>query len=540
MDETRLEDHAIENIGIKHRLGSLLSSAGQMIWEIDRDFRVVFANELLTRVFGDPVGRTCHAFMSGSKDVCPDCPVKKIFEGAARVSGERLRYDKDGRPIWLQHTATPIYNKAGELIGATELIIDITQRKQTEEWLKDSERLYRNLVEQVPDIIFSLDTAGRFTFVNTQAERFLGRTVQRLLETPLGDYVDQLDRYRLESIFTLGPNDIWDEEIAVMDSEENRRYARIRCKASFNRDGTPIGFEGVMRDRTVRRKLEEDLRSSKEALVDKIKIIDELYEHIVQSGKCKAIAEHTAETAHELRQPLAIVGGFARRLDRQLDLPAPPDTDKQKQYLGIIISEIERLEKILDRLVDFTKRDLITRYGVNPNDLIEYILGIAQGRIIEKQIHFNVNLGAEIGDVPLDPGRFQQLVLNLVSNAIEATPVGGLIELETGVSIPSDKALKTGEFRSEGFFEMKIRNDGPEIPAEAIQKVFNPFYTTKQTGTGLGLAVSKKIVEDHTGTISVKSDGGGTVFTVWLPLSDPNAGSQNGEAVCEYLSMTRQ
>ncbi len=90
-----------------------------------------------------------------------------------------MRYDDDGRLMWLEHTATAVRNEAGRVIGANELTIDITQRKRNEEWLKDSERLYRDLVEQVPDTIFSLDGNGVFTFVNTQVEKFLGYPVQR-------------------------------------------------------------------------------------------------------------------------------------------------------------------------------------------------------------------------------------------------------------------------------------------------------------------------------------------------------------------------
>jgi PAS domain S-box-containing protein len=422
--------------------------------------------------------------------------------------------------LWLEHAAMAILYKTGEIIGANELTTDITQRKRDEEWVKDSERLYRNLVEQVPDTIFSLDGKGLFTFVNTQVEKFLGYPVQRLLDTALKDYLVDEDRDRFESILGLKPEEIWDEEVALVDVGGNRKFARIRCKASFDGGDRPVAFEGVMRDRTIRRKLEEELKASKGALVEKIKIIDELYEHIVQSGKCKAIEEHTAEVAHELRQPLAIVGGFARRMARQFNSGDPLDLERHRQYTSIIVTEIQRLERILDRLIDFTKRENIRLQRVNPNDLIEYIVGITEGRVKEKSIQLKASLGPEIGEIPVDPGRFQQLVLNLVSNAIEASPPNSVIELETGVSIPSDKALKTGDLSSAGFFEMKIRNQGPVIPSEALQKVFNPFFTTKQHGTGLGLTVTKKIVEDHVGSISVRSDEDGTVFTIWLPLNE--------------------
>jgi len=505
---------------IKDRFGTLLASAGQMYWEIDRNFTVTFANDLLKEVFGDPTGKKCYEFVCKRSQACPDCFVDKVLSGANRAVSEELRYDKDDMPIWLDNISTPIKNDAGEIIGASQLSIDITQRKRELVWIRDSERLYRNLVEQSPDVIFSLDAHGNFTFVNTQVENFLGFSVRHVLETPLKDYVAPEDRSRLEGISRLEPESIWDEEVAVIDANGARKYARIRMKVSFNEAEGTLGFDGVMRDRTVRRKLEEELRASRAALVEKIKIIDELYEHIVESGKCKAIEDHTAEVAHELRQPLAIVGGFARRLGKALAATDSIDLDRQKQYVNIIITEIQRLEKILDRLIEFTKRDSITFQKINPNELIKYILGITESRIVEKNISLNINLGAEIGEIPLDPGRFQQLVLNLLSNAIDASPQGSVIDLETGVSIPSDKALKTGALDSETFFEMKIRNNGPVIPPEILQNVFNPFFTTKEHGTGLGLTVSKKIVEDHGGSISVKSDDDGTAFTIWLPLKE--------------------
>ncbi len=514
-------------ISIRERFGGLLETAGQLYWEVDLGFRVIYANGSVKQVFGDPVGQLCHQFMARSDVVCPDCPVKRVFQGAPRATSERKRSTKEGLEIWLQHTATPMRDEGGNLVGASELMIDVTRRKAMEADLRDSERRYRTLVEQVPDIIFSLDKEGRFTFVNTQAEAFLGQSVRQILDTPLSEYVVEDDRSRLQSMHHLKPEAVWDEEIGIISRQGDRRFARIRCKGSFAQDGRLLGFEGVMRDRTERRKLEEDLRSSRTALMEKIKIIDELYEHVVQTGKSKAIEEHTAEVAHELRQPLAIVGGFARRMARKLNAHEVLDPETQKQYVEIIVTEVKRLERILDSLIDFTKRGAVRLQKVNPNDLVEYIVGITEGRRREKGIKIRTKLGQEIGEVPLDPGRFQQLVLNLLSNAIEASPNGAVVEIETGASIPSDKALRTAELESKSYFEMKIRNYGPRIPPKELNQIYTPFYTTKSKGTGLGLTVSKKIVEDHAGTISAKSDEEGTVFTIWLPLEPREAGEES-------------
>jgi len=225
----------------------------------------------------------------------------------------------------------------GRLLGFEGVMRDRTAQKKMEEdlrayqvSLKESERRYRNLVEQVPDIIFSLDTRGRFTFVNNQVEKFLGYKVVDMLDAPLWRYVPPEDRVLSETILQLRPDQIWDEEIGIVDSSGRHKWVRIRCQSSMDHRGRVAGYEGVMRDRTVRKLLEDELRSSKEELLAKMKIIDDLYEHIVASGTSKAIAQHTAEVAHELRQPLTIIGGFARRMARQLECCNKLDPEGRK------------------------------------------------------------------------------------------------------------------------------------------------------------------------------------------------------------------
>jgi PAS domain S-box-containing protein len=394
---------------------------------------------------------------------------------------------------------------------------ELEGRKRMEKWLIDSERRYRVLLEEVPDIIFILDQEGRFSYVNTQVEKFLDYPVFQILETPLIDYVIPEDRPLVETLLKTETDQIWDEEVEMMAAGKVQKFARIRCKVSFAEEHGPVRYEGVMRDITRRKGLEEEVKASRAELLEKIKIIDDLYEHIVQQGKSKAIADHTAEVAHELRQPLAIIGGFARRLSKYFESFLPQD-EGQRRSCEMIISEIQRLERILTSLIDFTRHERIRLERVDPTEIIERVLRVYEDRMRERQIGLITSFGKELAEVMLDPNRFEQVIRNLVSNAIEASTSGEAICIETGASVLSGKAQETGGLAVESYFEMKVKNWGKVIPPNELSKIFSPFYTTKNYGTGIGLTLCKKIVEDHNGSISVRSDNEGTVFTIWLPL----------------------
>ncbi|MEJ2718648.1 MAG: ATP-binding protein, partial [Deltaproteobacteria bacterium] len=202
----------------------------------------------------------------------------------------------------------------------------------------------------------------------------------------------------------------------------------------------------------------------------------------------------------------------------------------QRECIQLMIREVQRLERILSTLIDYNKPEPVKPESLDPNRLIEQVLHLNEEQFDEKELTLEVDLGDEMGEVFLDPARFQHVIRNLVANAIEASPRGGVIRVETGVFVPSTKAQETGSLESDTYFEMKIRNRGPVIPPDEIEKIFDPFFSTKDHGSGLGLTLSKKIVEEHHGSVGVKSDSAGTVFSVWIPLAhgrhDDAAGPQ--------------
>lgn len=267
-----------------------------------------------------------------------------------------------------------------------------------------------------------------------------------------------------------------------------------------------------------RRRLVLRSEEYKRALEDKIKIIDDLYEHLLQAGKAKAIADHTAEVAHQLRQPLAIIGGFARRIAKEVASGEQMDASAIEESSRIMVHEVHRLEEILGGLIDFTHREGVRLEAVNPNEMINYILDINRPKLEEKNLRVDTHLGSEVDQIPLDAERLQQVIRNLIANAIEASPVDGVIHIKTGVTIPSEKARQSGKLGSHAYFEMRIHNFGEPIPPVDMDRIFDPFFTTKGRGTGMGLTLARKIIEDHKGSLSLKSDKDGTIATVWLPV----------------------
>ena len=142
------------------------------------------------------------------------------------------------------------------------------------------------------------------------------------------------------------------------------------------------------------------------------------------------------------------------------------------------------MEKILGALIDFTRRDIIETETINPNDLIREVLMVHGERLREKDIQLETHFEDRSGKIAVDPNRFEHVLRNLLSNAIEASPQRGVIRIDTGIFVPSDKASLTGELTATQYFELIIRNGGRVIPPEEIEKFFDPFYTTKDTGSG--------------------------------------------------------
>lgn len=215
-----------------------------------------------------------------------------------------------------------------------------------------------------------------------------------------------------------------------------------------------------------------------------------------RSERLAALGQLSAGLAHELRNPLGSIRGSAELLQRS----ARSESEVVKELAGIIREEVDRTNSLVTRFLDFARPLEPRRERTNLTDLIDRAAGHARVDIIR-------NYSPDIPELPLDPALMEQVFINLLSNAAQASAPGAPITVATRLS--------------EGFVEISVVDRGCGIPADKLETIFNPFVTTKQTGVGLGLAIVAKIVDGHGGAMSVESEPGkGSAFHVRLPLEN--------------------
>ena len=235
-------------------------------------------------------------------------------------------------------------------------------------------------------------------------------------------------------------------------------------------------------------------------LEEKIKQLEDAQERLIRSERLAVIGNMAAYIAHEIRNPLVTIGGFARTISRISN-----QDNHVRQSAQIIIEEVNRLEKILANITDFGKPLKPAKDVFLVNELLENTCSLMGPYFKGSNIQLIRKFNTSVPPVVMDSTQMKQVFVNLMKNAVESMLYGGTLTLET-----------TAE---DEYVIVNVIDTGKGMSAETIQRVFEPFFTTKADGTGIGLAVSKKIVDEHGGSLIVKSSGQrGTTFSVYLPI----------------------
>lgn len=235
---------------------------------------------------------------------------------------------------------------------------------------------------------------------------------------------------------------------------------------------------------------------------------------LVKNERLAALGEMAATVAHEIRNPLTSIRGFAQRIARR---PEAQHDERMGHYTGIIMEEVDRLNKFIKDVLDFARHVKPSFEKVNVNRLLSDIVDLLGEELQDTEIMLVPALDMNLRETVLDSSLIKQMLLNVLQNARQALGNRGIIMLRTQNSGP--------------YVRIRVSDNGPGIPREHLQKIWSPFFTTKTQGTGLGLALVQRIVDDHRGRIFVRSRPGfGTIVDIFLPIVESE------DALLQYLA----
>ncbi|BCA80724.1 GAF domain-containing sensor histidine kinase [Desulfuromonas sp. AOP6] len=233
----------------------------------------------------------------------------------------------------------------------------------------------------------------------------------------------------------------------------------------------------------------------------------ETQERLIQGEKLAVLGEMAASVAHELRNPLVSIGGFAQRLCRHA-----PEGSRDREYAGIIAREVRRMEEMLTNILAFSKKQMLCFVECDLIRIIDEVVDLENNAILAAGIELKVEVTDNLAKVQGDAQKLRQVLLNMVANARQVMSLGGTLTVRAYPTV----------LRGESAVAVEVEDTGGGISDEVMRNIFNPFFTTKGEGTGLGLSISHRIVELHRGEIEVMNREKGALFILRIPCREGN------------------
>jgi PAS domain S-box-containing protein len=428
----------------------------------------------------------------GSRGVIQEISRKVEAEGMTEYELERIR--KDGSLFQAHAIVTALKDASGKILGFLEIARDITEKLALEKELRETKDYLENIVQSSVDGIVTTDPKGRITFMNRTFEEMVGRSRENLLGLHIHQfYLNGLHEARKIMSILWQKGSLKNYEMVIVKKDGT---VPILTSASLLQDesGKIIGTLGIFKDLTEKKKLEGELNKTQA--------------HLIQAGKMRALGELVAGVAHELNNPLMAADTFLYVIREKLD-----KEDENQRRLELIQQCHDRIAKIINHLRDFSRQSKFAFRKIDINEPIENALMITGQQLLNHGIRLMRNFSPNLPKIWGDNNQLEQVFLNLISNARDAMEK---VERKRELAI----ATSLIHHNTSDDVEVIVRDTGRGIPSEDMDKIFDPFFSTKEVGrgTGLGLSICYGIIEAHGGYIEVESKlDAGTTFRVFLP-----------------------
>ena len=482
----------------EHQQAAILGSLVELVAYLDTDLKILWANraacEATDMTLEEILGRHCHDLWGQREGPCPDCPVTKAMRTGRKEDVEI--WATDDRAWYVG--GNPVRDEEGNIVGAVEVRLEITKRKQAEG------RLLRitKAVDSSSDAIGMADPQGHHFYQNKSFTDLFDYETAEELEAAGGVPTVYVDQAAVRDVFdTIMAGKSWVGETEMVSKSGRRFPVLLRADAIKDEEGNIIGLVGFHTDITERKSAEKEQA--------------ELEARFRQIQRLESIGTLAGGIAHDFNNILMGIQGNASMM--LLDMN---EDDQNYERIRNIERQVQSGARLTAHLLGYARKG---KYEVKPfslNQLVEeasYTFGRTR-----KEVTIHQRLSEDVYAIEGDPGQIEQVLLNLFVNAAEAMPDGGDVFLETMNVTDKDMVGRLYKPKQGNYVLLKMRDTGAGMDKDTADRIFEPFFTTKEMGrgTGLGLASAYGIVKAHEGYIDVDSrKGHGTTFSIYLPAS---------------------
>jgi PAS domain S-box-containing protein len=484
------------------RLDELFEQSPEAVVVLSTDDRIVRVNKEFTRMFGyepdEVLQRLTNDLIVPEAQMESSRAYTRLLQQGGRVEVETVRRRKDGTEIDVSLLAVSVRTTSGEQVVNYAIYRDITERKLAEERLRESEARFQAMADTAPVLIWMTGTDGVCNYFNKPWLDFTGRTMEQEvgLGWTEGVYPDDLQgcfdcflpAFHARKPFTM--------EYRLRRADGQYRWVIESGIPRYTPGGEFAGYIGSNIDITDRKLAEEERERLRHVQADLARI-----------NRVTTMGELTASLAHEIKQPIAAAvtdaGTCLKWLARD-----QPDIEEARAAVSRIIKDVTRASEITTRVRSLFKKGEPQRELVDLNEIIREMITLLSGEAGRYSISIHTDLAPDLPNIRADRVQLQQVFMNLMLNAIDAMN-------ETKVA--KDLTIKS-QRNPEDQLLISVRDNGVGLPAQLGDKIFDAFFTTKPQGTGMGLSISRSIIESHGGRLwAAANPVQGTTFQFTLP-----------------------
>ena len=483
----------------EYRYRDLLENASDFIFTLDERENITYVNnrfqsltgfqksDWMNQPFGKLVEAKNRAFVTDN--------LHKVKQGRSRYFEAEIRTSQN-KTVIVSINLTPIF-KRGEIHGAMGIGRDLTQSKKLEKDMHDLESFNESIIQSMESGLLALDLDGTIISLNQGGEKILGWQESEILGKSLSDlFTTQEIDFLLSDSAEVAPMTL-NQEVRLSVKSGRQIYLGYNKTDWIDNAGEKVCILLSFRD---------------------ISELKQMQSEVLRMDRLASLGVLASGIAHEIKNPLAGIKMMAQACEEEMD-----STDERKEYLTRIVGQVDRLDDLLKTFFTFAKPRKPDRRPQKIQDIIQDVSQLVNKNLAYQEIDYQILIPDNVSLVMVDSQQMQQVFLNLILNAIAAMRSGGTLTIAAANKNEEkiDHRGLAAEGKHSSCVTIDVRDTGVGISDEKIQSIFDPFYTTKSEGMGLGLSIVYRIIQEHQGEIRVQSQlGEGTCFTLTLPAGE--------------------